>query len=106
MEYDSRYESIITSIASVAAYKVDGVASLADDSGKGKLFKSAGKSIDVTILKDRQAIIDISINAYYGYKMPDLAYDVQNKIKEEVEKATNYKVKSVNISILGVVFPS
>ncbi|NCA67711.1 MAG: Asp23/Gls24 family envelope stress response protein [Clostridia bacterium] len=109
MDSDSRYESIITSIVGVAVYQVEGVAALSTDSGKsfsGKLFRGTGKSVLVTTLKDNQVIIDISINAYYGHKIPDLAYNVQNKVKEEVEKATNYKVKSVNISVVGVVFPS
>lgn len=106
MEADSRYERIIASIASVAAYQVEGVASLSTNSGRSKLLKGAGKDVLVTTLNDNRVIIDININAYYGYKVPDLAYDLQNKIKEEVEKATNYTVKSVNVSVVGVVFPS
>lgn len=106
MEADNRYESIIASIASVAAYQVQGIASLSNESGKSKLFKGASKGVMVTTLGAGQVTIDINVNAYYGFKVPDLAYDLQNKIKEEVEKATNYKVKSINVSVVGVVFPS
>jgi len=106
MEADNRYENIIASIASVAAYQVQGVASLSSESGHGKSFKGGSKGVMVTTLGKESVTIDITINAYYGYKVPDLAFDLQNKIREEVEKATIYKVKSVNVSVVGVVFPS
>lgn len=109
MEADSKYESIIASIVGVAVYQVEGVASLSTDSGasfRGKLFRGKGKSVQVTMHKDNLVVIDVSINAYYGHKVPDLAFDVQNKVKEEVEKATSYKVSAVNVTVIGVVFPS
>lgn len=48
----------------------------------------------------------ISVDAYvlvkYGQRIPDLAWDVQEKIKANLERYTGYTVKSVNINVQGI----
>lgn len=102
---DKRYEDIIASIAAVAAFKVEGVASLSGVAGmKGKVQKKQPKSVVVTISDDDSVVIDVYVNAFSGVSVPDLAYDLQETIISEVEKATKYKVKAVNVNVAGVVF--
>ena len=102
---DKRYEDIIASIAAVAAFKVEGVASLSGVAGmKGKVQKKQPKSVVVTINDDDSVVIDVYVNAFSGVSVPDLAYDLQETIISEVEKATKYKVKAVNVNVAGVVF--
>lgn len=101
---DKRYEEIIASIAAVAAFKVDGVASLSCVAGmKGKSPRKMPRSVSV-VMEDDNVIIDIYVNAFSGVTVPDLAYDLQKSITSEVEKATKYKVKAVNVNVAGVVF--
>ena len=51
-------------------------------------------------------IIDIYIIADFGVKIPQLAWDIQNSVKEAVLAATsNMAVKAVNIHIQGVMLP-
>ena len=101
---DQRYEEIIASIAAVAAFKVEGVASLSGIAGmKGKTQRKQPKSVIVTMDEDR-VTIDIYLNAFSGVTVPDLAFDLQEAITSEVEKATKYKVKAVNVNVAGVVF--
>ena len=102
---ETRSEEIIASIAAVAAFKVNGVASLSGVAGmKGKTQRKQPKSVIVTMLEDDIVIIDVYVNAFSGVTVPDLAYDLQERITLEVENATKYKVKAVNVNVAGVVF--
>ncbi len=38
----------------------------------------------------------------YGQRIPDLAWDVQEKIKDNLERYTGYTVKAVNVNVQGV----
>lgn len=103
------YINIIKSIASVAASQVDGVASISHEAGSilNRLnFKNKNSAIEVEIIGELQVIISLSINAYYGYRVPQITCELQDLIKNEVEKTTFYKVKSVNVHVVGIVFPS
>ncbi|MBR1657213.1 MAG: Asp23/Gls24 family envelope stress response protein [Synergistaceae bacterium] len=48
----------------------------------------------------------ISVDAYvlvkYGQRIPDLAWDVQEKIKDNLERYTGYDVKAVNVNVQGI----
>ncbi len=50
----------------------------------------------------------ISLDAYvlvrYGLRIPDVAWDLQELLKNELEKSTGYEVKTVNIYVRGVYF--
>ena len=48
--------------------------------------------------------IDVYVNAFSGISVPDLAFDIQQTICAEVESATKYKVKAVNVNVAGIVF--
>lgn len=103
------YASIITSVVSVAATRVAGVASISNESGSSmnKLrFKNKNKSIEVEITAANQVVITLSCNIHFGYKVPEVAAELQETIRLEVESTTNYKIKSININIVGVVFPT
>lgn len=103
------YISIITSIVSVAASQVDGVASISNEAGSimSRLsLKNKNKSIEVEITPNNQVIISLSINAYYGYQVPSLSCELQDLIVKEVERTTFYTVKAVNVNVVGVVIPS
>ncbi|MBQ7192795.1 MAG: Asp23/Gls24 family envelope stress response protein [Synergistaceae bacterium] len=48
----------------------------------------------------------ISVVAYvlvkYGQRIPDLAWDVQEKIKDNLERYTGYNVNAVNVNVQGI----
>lgn len=108
MAFDSeRYENIIASITTATVSQISGVADLSLDSGAtftGKMFRSQNNSVQVTVTHSMEVIININVKAYYGYKVPDLAYEIQTTVKSKVESSTPYKVKSINVNVIGVVF--
>lgn len=106
-KFSDKYLNIITSLCFTAAKHEPGVASISNSPGAlsdvASLSKKDKKSIAVDIIGNN-VVVDISINAKFGYKLPDLIFRLQEKLKSEVEKATYFKVKSVNVNIVGVVF--
>lgn len=46
--------------------------------------------------------VDAYILVKYGQRIPDLAWDVQEKIKANLERYTGYTVTSVNINVQGI----
>lgn len=50
-------------------------------------------------------IIDVYVIADFGVKIPQLAWDIQNSVKEAVFTATKAAVKAVNIHVQGVMMP-
>ena len=50
-------------------------------------------------------IIDVYVIADFGVKIPQLAWDIQNSVKEAVTAAANVAVMTVNIHVQGVMMP-
>lgn len=90
---------ILNNIVSIAAGEVKGVASLYKS-------KSIGSGVKIEFDSDNCLIVDVFANIFYGYSVPEVAYSIQENVKNSVETMTDYKVQSVNISVLGVTFNS
>ena len=80
-------------IISLAAKEISGVAAL---HGRGIRLEVYGKTINC----------DVFIVMEYGYSVPDVAYRVQENIKRGIETMTEYRMDTINISVLGVHFPN
>lgn len=52
-----------------------------------------------------QLVIDIFITVDYGIFIPQLAWEIQSKIKDLVEELRSEKIKAININVNGVKFP-
>lgn len=103
-------DEVIAVCAASAAIKVDGVADLAggisDLLTKNLLGKElASKGIKASQNNDEVAI-DVNIIVEYGARIPGLAWDVQEKVKGEVEEMTGMHVTAVNINVQGVELPA
>lgn len=100
------YISLITSIITSAASKAKGVASISTESGIKNKFTSNNDSdgIEIIITGSKMVVISLSINAYFGYPLPEIVSELQGAIKQGVEEQTNFKVKAINVEVVGVVF--
>ena len=45
---------------------------------------------------------DVSIVVEYGARIPDVAFEIQTKVKKAVETMTGLKVSEVNVNVNGV----
>lgn len=100
-------KSVVHSIITLATKEISGVASLnAGVSFVKRVFsRKFFKGIALEYDKNR-LFIDVFLNVYFGYSVNDVAYKVQENIKRSVESMTDFKVDSVNIHVVGVVFDS
>ena len=97
---------VVAVIAGVAVSEVPGVASMSGGfaggisevlSGKKNLSK--GIKVDVG---EKETKIDVNIIVEYGSRIPDVAFDIQNRVKTAVEGMTGLKVVAVNVHVQGV----
>lgn len=97
---------VIAVIAGVAASDVPGVAAMAGgitggltEALKGKKNLAKGIKVEAT---DSVAKIDVNIIVEYGSRIPDVAFEIQNRVKKSVENMTGLKVTEVNVHVQGV----
>lgn len=69
-----------------------------------ELIPSKSKGIKISFEKEG-VFVDISVIAHYGYSVPELAYRIQQTIKQMVESMTMYKIAKVDVHVQSVVFP-
>ncbi len=49
--------------------------------------------------------IDVNIIVEYGIRIPDIAFEIQNRVKKAVESMTGLEVLEVNVHVQGVNLP-
>ena len=69
-----------------------------------QLVPSKSKGIKLNFEKDG-VFVDISVIVCYGYNVPEVAYRIQQTIKQMVESMTHYKIAKVDVHVQSVVFP-
>ena len=97
---------VIAVLAGVAVSEVKGVYGMSGGFAggisevlKGKKNLAKGIKVDAT---DEKAKIDVNIIVEYGARIPDVAFEIQNKVKKSVESMTGLKVEEVNVHVQGV----
>ena len=65
----------------------------------GKKNLSKGIKVDAG---DKEVKIDVNIIVEYGSRIPDVAFEIQNRVKKSVESMTGLKVSEVNVHVQGV----
>lgn len=64
-----------------------------------------GKKNGISLYLEKDGIYaDVSVVVKYGYNVPELAYRIQQSIKQSVENMTRYKVAAVDVHIQDVIF--
>lgn len=63
--------------------------------------KTAGIKVE---MPGEEIVLDIYLTVEYGVKIPDIAWDIQDKVKKKLEEIVGMTVKAVNIHIQGINF--
>ena len=88
---------------------VKGIVALAISEVAGVALKT-GKQDKVNLIKvnfnEDVLNIELAIDVIYGYNVPDVAYEIQQSVKRNVESMSKYKVNTVDVHFEGVSFPS
>lgn len=85
--------SIIQNIVEIAVLEVEGA------------LPAQGKKNGVILRQETDGIYaDVSIVVRHGFNIPEIAYRVQQSIKQSVENMTHFKVSVVDVHVEDVVF--
>ena len=99
-------DDVIAVIAGAAASEVPGVASMAGGFAGGISEVFSGKRNFAKGIKveagEKETRIDVNIIVEYGVRIPDVAFEIQNRVKKAVEGMTGLKVVDVNVHVQGV----
>jgi len=96
---------VVATYAGIAVSEVPGVYGMSGgfagitEAISGKKNLSRGIKVEVG---EKSTKIDVSIIVEYGARIPDVAYEIQTRIKKSVEAMTDLKVLEVNVHVQGV----
>lgn len=98
-------DEVICIVASLAAQEVPGVVSMSggltdginrflgkENASRGVRLKFEGKLVNASVY----------INVEYGACIPEIALEVQEKVKDAIEAMTGYEVQFVDVNVEGV----
>ena len=101
---------VIETIISVTVKDVEGVASVGSyvASGFRSVFTDRPSSQGVTVeIDDNDAlIIEVHVDAYYGFCLPDVAAEIREAVSTAISVQVGMKVAEVNVYFDGVQFVS
>lgn len=101
-------EDVITELAKRSLATIEGVQAgspgLASKLGLGRK-STEGVRISVDEKPEGSEItVDAYVMVKYGLRIPDIAWDVQECVKKQLEELTGYLVKAVNVNVQGIYF--
>ncbi len=102
-------DDVIASIAGMAVSEVQGVAEMVGGFAggisevlSGKRNMSKGIKVNV---QDKNVKVDVNIIVEYGTRIPDVAFEIQKRVKTAVENMTGFNATEVNVHVQGVEVP-
>ena len=99
-------EEVITIIAGLAATEVEGVCSMGGNITKELVsrlgMKNLSKGVRVEVTEEGKIEVFVTINIAYGYAIPAVSGNGQEKVKAAIENMTGLEVSGVNVRIADV----
>lgn len=96
---------VVAIIAGIAAIEVPGVTTMSGGIAGGIAEalgrKNLSKGVKVEV-GEKEAAIDLYVIVDYGCRIPEVAWNIQERVKKAVETMTGLNVVEVNIHVQGV----
>lgn len=98
---------IVLSVINLATKEIAGVSSIVTKFGSAlKRWFSNNYYDGVKITYNKNAMhIDVYINVCFGYNVTEVAFRVQENIKNSLSGMIDVKIDRINVHVLGVEFP-
>ena len=96
---------VVAAIAALAATEIDGVYSMAGNITNELIGKLGMKNLSkgVKILMEGGIVrVDMMDVVNYGYSIPEVSEQVQERVSQQIENMTGLSVSEVNVRIAGV----
>lgn len=98
-------DEVVAIISGLAALEVEGVAKMSGNVPNELVsmlgMKNLSKGVKVEVSPDHVQI-DLALEMKYGYSIPKVSAQVQEKVKSAIESMTGLTVERVNVHIVGV----
>ena len=100
-------EDVIAQLATKAINSVEGV-SPANPGLMANLRLGrktvGGVRISISDGEAPEIVVDAYVSVKYGLRIPDVCWDVQEAVKDQIERFTGYNIKGVNVYVQGISF--
>ncbi|MBE7075789.1 MAG: Asp23/Gls24 family envelope stress response protein [Clostridiales bacterium] len=95
---------ILVSIINLAAKEINGVESVSNTERPWykKLFSRYDDGVEIKFEKNGALTIDVYLNLFVGFSVPDVAYRVQENIRNSLSTMVALKPLKINIHVLNV----
>lgn len=98
-------EDVVATIAGLAAAEVQGVASMSASLASGIYDligkKNLSKGVKIEI-QENEVTVDLYLVVEYGAKIPEVALNVQQAVKKNVETMTGLNAVKIDVHVQGV----
>ena len=98
-------DEVVSVIAGLAATDIEGIAGMSGGlvGGIAEMLgrKNLSKGVKVEV-GEREAAVDLYIIVKFGVRIPEVALNVQERVKVAIEQMTGLKVVEVNVHVQGV----
>ena len=99
--------NILLSVVNLATKEISGVASLVNNFKfyVRSLFNSQDyDGVNIKFNKNGTIIIDVYIKIFYGYSINDVAFKVQENVKNAISGMVDISVNDINVHVVDVEF--
>jgi len=101
--------TVLEVILGISAKKVDGVAGMRGGlkSGLNRVLgrEDRGKGVSVTVDENGDLTADVYVYLKYGVNVPSVAAKIREALKQQLAQMTDMNLKSINVHVVGLVFP-
>ena len=98
-------EDVVSIIAGLAATEVEGVGSMAGNITNEIVaktgIKNLAKGVRVDVM-DGIVTVDLNLNIRYGYAIPEVSGNVQERVRTAIETMTGLEIGTINVRIASV----
>ncbi len=100
-------DDVVGIIAGMAATQVEGVSAMSGGLAGGIVERLGRKNLSKGVkveVGEKEAAVDIHVLVEYGCRIPEVASQIQARVKNAIESMTGLTVVEVNVHIQGVSF--
>lgn len=96
---------VVAIIAALAASEVKGISGMSGGVVEGFAERLGRKNLTKGVkveVGNEEAAVDVYVIVDYGYKIHNVAYEIQDSVKKAIETMTGLRVVEVNVYVQGV----
>ena len=102
-------DEALTTIAALAMSRVRLAVPCGQSGGDGIAgffgMRSASKGVKIETIDDgTSVVVDLSVNVEYGARICEIARELQEAVRHDIEDMTGMKAAQVNVHVLGLLY--